>query len=99
MKSIGVFNSQNIPISDDEYGQLLEYANGCREIRIYYKRKEPYFQVAYIAILTKRTETYETFEVFEYEYFHTNDNVVKSFIRKLVKKSIEFDKLKEQPNQ
>ena len=61
MKSIGIFNSQNIPISYDEYGQLLEYANGCREIRIYYKRKEPYFQVAYIAILTERTTTYDTY--------------------------------------
>lgn len=99
MKSIGVFNSQNIPISDDEYGQLLEYANGCQEIRIYYKRKEPYFQVAYIAILTERTTTYDTFEVFEYEYFHTNDKVVKSFIRKLVEMSIKLDKLNEQPNQ
>lgn len=86
MKSIGVFNSQNIPISDDEYGQLLEYANGCREIRIYYKRQEPYYHVAYVVILAERTETYETFEVFEYEYFHPNDEIVKSFIRELVEK-------------
>ncbi len=99
MKCIGVFNSQNIPISDDEYGQLLEYANGCREIRIYYKRKEPYFQVAYVAILTERTETYETFEVFEYEYFNTTENHIKSYIKGLVEKADEFDKLKEQPNQ
>lgn len=33
MKSIGVFCLQNIPISTDKYGQLLEYANGCREIK------------------------------------------------------------------
>ncbi len=25
MKSIGIYNSQNIPISNDEYGQLLDY--------------------------------------------------------------------------
>lgn len=39
MKSIGIFNSQNIPISDDEYGQLMDYAKDDIEIRIYYKKE------------------------------------------------------------
>lgn len=95
MKFLGVFNSQNIPVSTDEYGQLLEYANECREIRIYYKRKEPYYQVSYIAILSERTETYEMFEVYEYDYFDTSDKHVKSHIKGLVERSVELDKLKE----
>ena len=99
MKSIGTYNSQNIPISTDEYGTLFTYTKDEREIRIYYKRKEPYFQVAYVAILTERTETYETFEVFKYEYFSHNDVTVKSHIKALVETSEEYDKLKEQPNQ
>lgn len=99
MKFLGVFNSQNIPISNDKYGQLLEYAKDDREIRIYYKKEEPYFQIAYVAILNERTETYETFEVFEYEYFNTTDKDIKSYIKGLVERSVEFHKLKEQLNQ
>lgn len=99
MKSIGIFNSQNIPISDDEYGQLMDYTKDDIEIRIYYKKEEPYFQVAYIAVLTERTETYETYELFEYEYFNTTDKHIKSHIKGLVERSVKFDKLKEQPNQ
>lgn len=99
MKFLGVFNSQNIPVSNDEYGQLLEYANECREIRIYFKREEPFYQVSYIAILTERKETYETFEVYEYDYFNPRDKHIKSYIKGLVERSAEFDKLKEQSNQ
>ena len=48
-----------------------------------YKKEEPYFQVAYIAVLTERTETYETYELFEYEYFNTTDKhrVTKGLVR------------------
>ena len=99
MKSIGIYNSQNIPISNDEYGQLLDYTKDDVEIRIYYKKDEPFYQVAYVAILNNRTETYETFEVYEYEYFNTTDKLIKSHIKGLVEKAVEFDKLKEQPNQ
>lgn len=84
MKNIGIYNSQNIPISIGEYGVLFEYTKYDREIIIYYKREEPYYQVAYVAILKERTETYETFELFEYEYFNTNLDIIKSHIRYLV---------------
>lgn len=99
MKSKGTFYSQNIPISTDEYGTLLAYTKDEREIRIYYKKEDPYFKVAYIAVLCERTEKYETFEVFEYEYFNPNDVAVKSHIKALVEISEEYDKLKEQPYQ
>jgi len=99
MKSIGTYNSQNIPISTDEYGTLLTYTKDEREIRIYYRKKEPFYQVVYVAILVVRTPTFETFEVFKYEYFSHNDVTVKSHIKALVETSEEYDKLKEQPNQ
>ena len=96
MKSIGIFNSQNIPISTDEYGTLLVYTKDDREIRIYYRKEEPFYQVAYVAILLERTLTFETFDVFEYEYYNPNDKDVKSYIRALVETSEEYEKLKKQ---
>ena len=98
MKSIGTFNSQNIPISADEYGTLLTYTKDEREIRIYYKKEEPYFKVSYIAVLCECTEKYETFEVFDYEYYNFNDVAVKSYIKAFVETSEEYDKLKKQSN-
>lgn len=97
MKSIGTFNSQNIPISTDEYGTLLTYTKDEREIRIYYRKEEPFYQVAYVAILVIRTPTFETFEVFEYEYINSKDIDVKSYIKTLVESAEEYKKLKEQP--
>lgn len=91
MKSIGKFYSQNIPISTDEYSTLFTYTEDEREIRIYYKREEPFYQVTYVAILVERTETYETFEVFEYEYFSSNDVTVKTYIKALIETSEEYD--------
>ena len=96
MKSIGIFNSQNIPISTDEYGTLLVYTKDDREIRIYYRKEEQFYQVAYVAILLERTLTFETFDVFEYEYYNPNDKDVKSYIRALVETSEEYEKLKKQ---
>ena len=99
MKSLGVFNSQNIPISTDGYGTLLAYTKYDREIRIYYRKEEPFYQVAYVAILLERTPAFETFEMFKHEHFNPNDLDVKSYIKALVEKLEEYEKLKEYSNQ
>ena len=84
MKSLGIFNSRNIPISNDNHGTLFEYTKDDREIRIYFKKEEPYFQVVNVAILVERAEAYETFELFEYNYYHNDERNVRVFIKELV---------------
>lgn len=90
MKSLGIFNSRNIPISNDNLGTFFEYTKDDREIRIYFKKEEPYYQVVNVAILVERAEAYETFELFEYNYYHNDEIYVKAFIKELVEQAIEF---------
>lgn len=90
MRSLGFFNSRNIPISNDNHGTLFGYTKDDREIRIYFKKEEPYYQVVKVAILVERTGTDEMFELFEYNYYHNDERNVKAFIKELVEQAIEF---------
>ena len=47
----------------------------------------------------ERTTLYQTTILRLNEYFNTTDKHIKSHIKGLVERSVEFDKLKEQPNQ
>jgi hypothetical protein len=49
METIGSYNSQNIPLSLDNYATLYLYLKD-REVIIYCKRNLPYYHVEYVAV-------------------------------------------------
>ncbi len=83
MEKLGTYNSQNIPLSSDDFGSLYIYLND-REVIIYFNRDEPFYHVQYVAVCMTRTETYEMYDLYEHEYISANQEDLISVIRKIV---------------
>ena len=83
IEKIGTYNSQNIPLSSDDYGKLFFYLND-RECIIYFDRDKPYYHVQYIAVCLVRTETYDLYDLYQHEYINESDEDVKSVMREIV---------------
>ena len=84
MKHLGVFNSASIPVSEGEYGTLYLYASDMREVKIYFKKTEPRYQVKYVAVLCGC----DTYDVYKYEYYEPNPDKLKSFIGNLIERAL-----------
>lgn len=88
MEKIGTYNSQNIPLSSDDYGTLFFYLND-REVIIYFNRDEPHYHVQYVAVCVVRTETYEQYDLYRHEYIDEKGENVKSVIKEIVESILE----------
>ena len=83
MEKVGTYNSQNIPLSSDDFGTLFIFFND-REVKIYFNRGEPHYHVQYVAVCMVRTETYDIYDLYQYEYINGDAENVKSVIRDIV---------------
>lgn len=84
MNYLGKFSKSSIPISGEDYNQLLAYTSNEVEIIIYYEKENP-FNVKYIAILIASPNIYE---VYEYDYYSLIDVQVKEYIKMIVEECL-----------
>lgn len=79
MEKVGIYNSQNIPLSSDEFGTLIIYLND-REVRIYFNRDKPYYHVRYVSVCIG----YDQYDLYQHEYINESDENVKKVIGEIV---------------
>lgn len=88
MEKVGAYNSQNIPLSTDDFGTLFIYLND-REVIIYFDRDEPHYHVKYVAVCTVRTETYDIYDLYQHVYINESGENVKTVIKEVVETILE----------